>query len=77
MTDTSLMYKRLTRHLDKTRIPLWQACKDLGIPYDTLDFDQFEQEITQCTHCDIWTTQPVKDLDENPICKVCLGISGL
>ena len=71
------MYKRLTRYLDKTRKPLWEACKDLDIDYDSIDFDQFEQQITQCTHCDIWTTAPTLDLDKNPICSVCVRISGL
>ena len=71
------MYKRLTRYLDKTRKPLWQACKDLDMDYDTLDFDELDKLVVQCTHCDIWTISPVQDLDNNPICKVCLGISGL
>lgn len=71
------MYKRLIKQLDKTRKPLWQVCKDLDIDYDSINFDQFEREITQCTHCDIWTTKPVMDLDSNPICSVCLGIAGL
>ena len=71
------MYKRLARELNKTRKPLWQACKELNLVYEDVDWDVLEQHVTQCTHCDIWTTQPVQDLDGNPICRVCLGISGL
>lgn len=71
------MYKRLARYLDKTRKPLWQACKDLNEVYEDVDVDELEKYVTQCTHCDIWTTQSVPDLDDNPICKVCVKISGL
>lgn len=71
------MYKRLVKHLDRTRKSLWEICRELGIDYDEVDVYTLEKQITQCTHCDIWTKQPVLDLDGNPICKVCLGISGL
>ncbi len=71
------MYKRLAKHLDRTRIPLWEVCRELGIDYESVDVYTLEKYITQCTHCDIWTKQPVQDLDNNPICSVCLGISGL
>lgn len=73
----SLMYKQLARELNKTRKPLWQVCKDLDIVYEDVDWDVLETLVTQCTHCDIWTTKPTQDLDGNPICGVCLGISGL
>lgn len=71
------MYLKLVKHLNKTRKPLWQVCKDLGIDYEQVDVYTLEKQITQCTHCDIWTVEPVQDLDDNPICKVCLNISGL
>lgn len=71
------MYKRLAKHLDRSRKPVWEVCRDLGIDYEVVDHQALEQHITQCTHCDIWTKHPVLDLDQNPICKVCLGISGL
>lgn len=71
------MYKRLAKHLDKTRKSLYDACEVLGLDYTEVDPYALEEHITQCTHCDIWTTRPVEDLDGNPICKVCLSISGL
>lgn len=71
------MYKRLAKHLDRTRRPVWDVCRELGIDYESVDVYTLEKYITQCTHCDIWTKQPVQDLDNNPICTVCLGISGL
>jgi uncharacterized paraquat-inducible protein A len=71
------MYKRLVKHLEKTRKPLWQACKELGIDEDSLDFDQLDKEITQCAHCDIWTSRPIIDLDQNPVCKLCADLAGL
>lgn len=71
------MYKRLTKHLDRTRRSLWEVCRDIGIDYDDVDIYSLEKHIMQCTHCDIWTKHPVEDLDGNPICSVCLGISGL
>ena len=71
------MYKRLAKHLDKTRKKLVDACEQLELDYTEVDPYALEEYITQCTHCDIWTTRPVEDLDGNPICSVCLKISGL
>jgi len=71
------MYKRLAKHLNQTRKSLWDVCRDLDIDYEDVDIDVLEQTITQCTHCDIWTKNPVQDLDNNPICKVCLSTAGM
>jgi uncharacterized paraquat-inducible protein A len=71
------MYKRLAKHLNKTRKPLWQVCKELDIVYDEVDLDRLEELCTQCTHCDIWTVQPILDLDQNPICPLCARLAGL
>jgi hypothetical protein len=75
MTDHQ--YKRLTKLLNKTRKPLLQACQELNLDVDMLDYDVFEKHCSQCTHCDIWGTTHVPDLDYNPICKVCLDIVGM
>lgn len=71
------MYKRLAKHLNRTRRPIWEVCRELGIDSDSVDYYQLDNFVQQCTHCDIWTQSPVQDLDQNPICSVCLGISGL
>lgn len=74
MTDHQ--YKRLTKLLNKTRKPLLQACQELGFDVDTLDYDKFEKHCCPCTHCDIWGTNHVPDLDDNPICTVCFRLVG-
>ena len=33
--------------------------------------------IDQCSHCNIWSQQLVKDLDYNPVCPVCVRLTGL
>lgn len=71
------MYKKLAKQLDRTRKSLWDICEELDIDYFSVDLTKLEENIVQCTHCDIWTINPVQDLDNNPICRVCLGISGM
>jgi hypothetical protein len=74
---TNPQYKRLAKHLTKTRKPLWQACKELDIPIDDIDDTVLTSLIVNCTHCDIWGTNHVPDLDDNPICVTCLQITGM
>ena len=71
------MYKRLAKQLDRTRKSLWELCEELDIDYNEVDMFSLEKYVSQCTHCDIWTVKPIQDLDGNPICNVCFGISGL
>ena len=71
------MYKRLAKHLNKTRKSLYEVCEELNIDYEQVCMWTLDEHVQQCAHCDIWTVQPVQDLDNNPICKVCLSISGL
>jgi hypothetical protein len=75
MTDPQ--YKRLAKHLTKTRKTLYQACRDLGIDIEYVDYYEFDKYCLQCTHCDIWGTTHIPDLDDNPICATCLQISGM
>jgi hypothetical protein len=70
-------YKRLTRHLYKTRKYLHEACKELSIDFDRIDPTILEKQISTCTHCSIWSTKLIPDLDENPICITCAKLIGL
>ena len=71
------MYKQLANYLDHTRLDLFQACEDIAVDFETLDYQYLAKHIEQCTHCDIWTKRAVLDLDKNPICVVCRDIAGL
>lgn len=77
MTDISLNYKRLARVLNKTRKSLTQTCYDLGIDVDNIEDHLLMQVIDQCSHCNIWSQQLVQDLDDNPVCPVCVRLTGL
>ena len=77
MTDINQKYLKLIKLLDGTRKPLNKLCDDAGIDIDELDHDLLQEHIDQCSHCNIWTTKPIDDLDGNPICRVCEQISGL
>ena len=74
MTDPQ--YKRLAKHLNKTRKTIYQACEDIGLDVDSLDYYDFDKYCKQCTHCDIWGTDHKPDLDDNPICTVCFRLVG-
>lgn len=71
------MYQILTKHLNKTHKPLYQVCKDLDIDMDSLDVQELSKHIDQCTHCGVWSKQLVPDLDDNPICPICVKLIGL
>jgi hypothetical protein len=71
------MYKRLAKNLLNTRKPLFQACKELGIDMEDVDDYLLQQTIDQCSHCNIWSTKLVEDLDGNPICPLCVRVAGL
>ena len=71
------MYQTLTKHLNKTHKPLYQVCNELGIDIDSLDVQELSKHIDQCTHCGVWSKQLVPDLDDNPICPICVKLIGL
>ena len=77
MTDINLNYKRLAKILNKTRKSLTQTCYDLGIDIDEVEDHILVSIIDQCSHCNIWSQQLIKDLDDNPICPVCVRLTGL
>ena len=77
MTDISLNYKRLARTLNKTRKSLTQTCHELGLDVDDIEDHILMSIIDQCSHCNIWSQQLVLDLDENPVCPVCVRLTGL
>jgi len=53
------------------------VCKELDIDMSSLDIVELTKHINQCTHCDIWTTKLIPDLDDNPICNYCAKLIGL
>ena len=71
------MYTKLKNNLNKTYKPLYQVCKDLGIDMDTIDVHELAKHIDQCTHCGVWSSKLIPDLDENPICGYCVKLIGL
>jgi hypothetical protein len=77
MIEVSLNYRRLAKVLNKTRKSLTQTCYDLGIDVDDIEDHLLMQVIDQCSHCNIWSQQLVQDLDDNPVCPVCVRLTGL
>ncbi len=67
---------KLIKALKGTRKRLFEVCEDLGIDYEDI-LESGDLGITQCTHCNTWSTRTVQDLDDNPICNYCLDISGM
>jgi hypothetical protein len=71
------MYRELKTSLNKTYKPLYQVCNELGIDIETLDIEELTKHIDQCTHCSVWSTKLIPDLDDNPICNYCARLIGL
>lgn len=67
---------KLIKALNGTQKRLFEVCEDLGIDYEDI-LESGDLGITQCTHCNTWSTRTVQDLDDNPICNYCLDISGM
>lgn len=64
------MIESLNDELIGTRKSIRQVCEDLGIEvpaYVTLE---------QCSHCNLWAKRLKRDLDDFPICDVCLTFYG-
>lgn len=77
MLEVPSEYKRLARVLNKTRKSLTQTCHELGIDVDEIEDHILMSVIDQCSHCNIWSQQLVLDLDLNPVCPVCVRLTGL
>lgn len=71
------MYQQLKTNLNKTYKSLYEVCNELDIDINSLDLEQLTKHIDQCTHCGIWSTKLIPDLDENPICTTCAKLIGL
>ena len=71
------MYLQLKTHLNKTYKPLYEVCKELDIDMSSLDIEQLTKHIDQCSHCGVWSTKLIPDLDLNPICTTCAKLIGL
>lgn len=76
MTDTNPIYRRLAKALNGTRKTLTQVCLERDIDLDVVEDQYLAQVISQCSHCDVWVTQPVFDRDENPVCGLCYRLVG-
>ena len=76
MTDTNSNYYRLAKHLNKTRKSLQQACSELAINYDVVNDMDLEEHVQECCNCSIWGTKHKRDLDDFPICDICLKLVG-
>lgn len=68
--------KKLIKELTGTRRRLSEVCEDLGIDYDDI-LESGGFGIEQCSHCNIWSTKLIPDLDNNPICPVCVSLIGM
>jgi hypothetical protein len=77
MTDINQLYRRLTKKLNNTRKPLFVTCKEYDIDIEDIDIDVLQTYIDQCSHCNIWSCKLVADLDDNPVCPVCVRLTGL
>jgi len=77
MIEVSANYRRLAKVLNKTRKSLTQTCYELEIDIDDIEDHLLMQVIDQCSHCNIWSQQLVQDLDDNPVCPVCVRLTGL
>jgi hypothetical protein len=75
MTAGNPLSKKLVKLLNGTHKNLRDVCEDLGIDYD--DLTEEELPINRCTDCGVWSLNLVPDLDDNPICPVCVTMLGL
>lgn len=76
MTAGNPLQKKLIRELNGTRRSLREVCEDLGLDYEDI-VDSEDLGIEQCTHCNMWSTRLVPDLDDNPICRFCVDLIGM
>ena len=67
---------KLVKELNNTRRNLREVCEDLGIDYEELT-ETGDIGCDMCTHCGLWSTRLVPDLDDNPICRFCVDLIGM
>jgi hypothetical protein len=68
MTDT---YKSLNDSLLRTKTPLIEACKDLNLDIDKLDFNKLT--VTGCDNCFYWhKTKNMTDDGYGLYCSSCI-----
>ncbi len=77
MTDSNRLYPRIVKYLNNTRKTLYEVCREHDININAIDLYKLEEYIDQCSHCNIWSTKLIPDLDDNPICPVCVRIAGM
>ncbi len=77
MTDSNQTYLTITKYLNNTRKTLYEVCKEHDINIHAIDLYKLQEYIDQCSHCNIWSTRLIPDLDDNPICPVCVKIAGM
>lgn len=77
MTDTNQLYPRIVKYLNNTRKTLYQVCREHDINIDAIDLYKLEEHIDQCSHCNIWSTKLIPDLDDNPVCPLCVRLTGM
>jgi hypothetical protein len=77
MTDSNQTYLTLAKYLSNTRKTLYEVCKEHDINIYAIDLYKLQEYIDQCSHCNIWSTRLIPDLDDNPICPVCVKIAGM
>jgi hypothetical protein len=77
MIDINQLYTLLAKKLVNTRNTLTEVCLENDIDIQDIDIDMLETFIDQCSHCNIWSTRLVADLDDNPICPICVKLTGL
>lgn len=70
------MYRRLAKHLNKTRKTLTQVCVELNIDIDDVEDEYLQQAIDQCSHCNIWSTDLKDDDYGNLVCHLCFRLVG-
>lgn len=70
------MYRRLTKHLIRTRKTLTQVCNELNIDIDDVEDEYLQAHIDQCSHCNVWATDLNDDDNGNLVCQLCFRLVG-
>ena len=76
MTDTNPTYRRLAKHLNKTRKTRSQVGVELDIDIDEVEDALLDNHTQECSHCGIWGSDHRTDQDDFPVCKLCFSLVG-
>lgn len=68
-------HELLAKELKNTRKSFAKTCEELGIDPQLIELDRLG--IEECSHCSIWSSRLVPDLDDNPICYYCKDLEGM